>query len=66
MGQTPLDMMSVDDVGGVVKHVFENREKYLDKTVSVCGDKVTVREIAQILTKYLQPKTFTHRQVSQV
>jgi len=64
MGQTPLDMMSVDDVGGVVKHVFENREKYLDKTVSVCGDKVTVREIAQILTKYLQPKTFTHRQLS--
>lgn len=64
MGQTPLDMMSVDDVGGCVASVFLNKDHYIDKTVSVCGDKVTVREMAQTLSKYLRPKIFKDKQVT--
>ena len=63
MGQTPLDMMSVDDVGQVVLHVLDNTRQYLDKTVSVCGDKVTVKDIAKVMTKWLQPKVFKDKQV---
>ncbi|XP_012943193.1 nmrA-like family domain-containing protein 1 [Aplysia californica] len=64
MGQTPLDMMSVDDVGGIVVSVLLNRDFYLDKTVSVCGDKITVREMALALSKYLRPKVFKDKQLT--
>lgn len=56
MGFTSLDMMSVEDLGPVVIHVLQNRAAYLNKTLSVSGDKLTMREVAAVLSSYLGPK----------
>ncbi|CAG5135661.1 unnamed protein product [Candidula unifasciata] len=56
MGTIPLDMISVEDIGPIVVSVLSQRETYLHKTLSVCGDKLTVAEMAYILTKHLRPK----------
>ncbi|XP_059176726.1 nmrA-like family domain-containing protein 1 [Physella acuta] len=64
MGTTPLDMMSVEDVGPIVLTVLRHRNQYLSKTVSVCGDKITVREMAQVLGKYLKPRLFKDKQIT--
>ena len=63
-GFTPLDMMSVEDLGPVVLQVLSNRDKFLDKTLSVSGDKLTIREVAFVLNRYLAPKSFRDKQVS--
>lgn len=63
-GFTPLDMMSVEDLGPVVLRMLENRDKFLDKTLSVSGDKLTIREVASVLNHYLAPKSFRDKQVS--
>ena len=63
-GFTPLDMMSVEDLGPVVLQVLSNRDKFLEKTLSVSGDKLTIREVASVLNRYLAPKSFRDKQVS--
>ncbi|KAL8568192.1 hypothetical protein ACOMHN_027715 [Nucella lapillus] len=62
--QTPLDMISVADLGRIVADVMGNRDKFLHKTVSVSGDKLTVREVATVLTTHLLPRHFHHRQLT--
>ncbi|XP_067661050.1 nmrA-like family domain-containing protein 1 [Haliotis asinina] len=64
IGQAPLDMISINDIGDIVRKIFLNRDVYLNKTISVCGDKITMREIAQILTTHLKPKVFREKQIS--
>nr|KAG5712464.1 hypothetical protein BaRGS_011438 [Batillaria attramentaria] len=65
MGFTPLDMMSVEDLGPVVLHVLQNRAKYMNKTLSVSGDKLTMREVAAVLSSYLGPrKVFKDKQLT--
>ncbi|XP_046556629.1 nmrA-like family domain-containing protein 1 [Haliotis rubra] len=64
IGQAPLDMISIDNIGDIVRKIFFNRDVYLNKTISVCGDKITIREIAQILTTHLKPKVFKEKQIS--
>ena len=44
--------------------MLENRDKFLDKTLSVSGDKLTIREVASVLNHYLAPKSFRDKQVS--
>lgn len=64
MGFTPLDIMSVDDLGPVVLHVLLNKDAFLNKTLSVSGDKLTIHEVATVLNRYLAPKTFRYKQVN--
>lgn len=64
MGTHVWDIISVDDVGEVVRHIFNNKAQYLDKTLSVAGDKLTIKEIADILTRHLAPKKFKDKQVT--
>ncbi|RUS71668.1 hypothetical protein EGW08_020574, partial [Elysia chlorotica] len=64
MGSFPLDMMCVDDVGPVVLNILRNRAHFLGKTETLCGDKITVREMAQVLSRYLKPRTFRDRQLT--
>ncbi|KAK3774383.1 hypothetical protein RRG08_049039 [Elysia crispata] len=64
MGITPLDMMSVEDVGPVVVNILRNRSIFLGKTESICGDKITVREMAEVLSRYLRPKFFRDKQLT--
>lgn len=64
MGTTPLDMMSVEDVGPVVANILRNGRLFLGKTESICGDKIKVKEMAGILTRYLRPKVFKDKQLT--
>ena len=56
-------MMSVEDVGPVIVNILRNRSIFLGKTESICGDKITVREMAEVLSRYLRPKFFRDKQV---
>lgn len=51
-GTTPLNMISVEDIGESVHVLLSNKEAYLNKTLSICGDKLTVREMAAYLTRH--------------
>ncbi|XP_061188329.1 nmrA-like family domain-containing protein 1 [Saccostrea echinata] len=64
MGITPLDMISVDDVGDIVRVILNNRTGHLHKTHSVCGDKQTIKEMAQIMSRHLAPLYFQDKQVT--
>lgn len=52
-GETPLAMMAIEDLGGVVAPIFANREKYLGETVGVVGDELTGASQAEIMTRVL-------------
>ena len=64
MGTTPLHLIALDDVGEVVRQMFNNRRAFVDKTVGVCGDILTIRDIAATLTRVLTPKVFADKPVS--
>ena len=66
MGETPLDLVSVEDIGQVARTVFLNKNCFLNKTLSLCGEKLTIREIAAQLTHYLRPYVFKDKPVSQI
>lgn len=64
MGETPFDLVSVEDIGEVARTVFLNRNPCLDKTLSLCGDKPTIREIAAEFTRQLGPLTFKDKPIT--
>ncbi|KAL4219579.1 NmrA-like domain-containing protein 1 [Mactra antiquata] len=64
MGETPLDLVSVEDIGEVARTVFLNKAPFLDKTLSLCGDKLTIREIAAEFTRHLQPMSFRDKPIT--
>ncbi|XP_052223047.1 nmrA-like family domain-containing protein 1 isoform X2 [Dreissena polymorpha] len=64
MGETPLDLISVEDIGEVARTVFCNTPSYLDKTLSLCGEKITIREIAAELTRALPPMLFKDKPIT--
>ena len=59
----PLALISADDIGPMVAHVIDARSAFLHKTLSVCGDKLTIREISTVLNKTLAPRKFYDKQV---
>ncbi|XP_076436816.1 nmrA-like family domain-containing protein 1 [Babylonia areolata] len=63
-GLTPVDMMSVEDLGPIVVDMLARRDSVLGKTLSVSGDKLTIREVATVLSKHLAPKTFRDKQLT--
>lgn len=64
MGHTPLDVISANDVGPVVRAAFADPQSFLHKTLSLSGSKLTVKEIAAILAKHLPGKCFKDKQVT--
>lgn len=64
MGVIPFNMMSVEDVGDIVGIIFSNKTAFLEKTLSVCGDKLTVREMAAYLSRHLAPTQFKEKQLT--
>lgn len=66
MGTTPLDLVSVEDVGEVTRNVFLNANCFQDKTLSLCGDKLTMPEIAAEFSRVLQPMVFRDKPVSNI
>lgn len=51
--EVPLAMVSVDDVGGVVRAVLADRERFLGRAVGVVGDHRTAPEYAADLSRHL-------------
>ena len=63
MGLTPLDLISVEDIGEVARTVFLNQSRFLNKTLSICGSKITISEMAHYFTQYLRPLQFKDKPV---
>ena len=64
MGNRPLNLMSVEDVGDVLMEVLARGKAFLNKTLSLSGDKLTIHEMAALLSRVLDPKYFKDRQVA--
>ncbi len=52
-GDTLLAGVAVDDVGGVVARVFEQRDRFLGKTVGIVGDDLTGSGYAEVMSRVL-------------
>jgi uncharacterized protein YbjT (DUF2867 family) len=52
-GNTPLAAVSVEDVGGIVARIFEDRDKFLGRTVGIVGDEMPAAGYAEAMTKEL-------------
>lgn len=60
-GETPLAAVAVEDVGGVVARIFEDRETFLGKTIVVAGDELPAAEYAAIMSRELaKPIRYNH------
>jgi len=60
-GDTKLAGVAAEDVGGVVARIFEERERYLGKTVYVVGDDLTMAEYtAEMSRVFGKPVRFQH------
>ncbi|KAK2140938.1 hypothetical protein LSH36_1201g00060 [Paralvinella palmiformis] len=64
MGYTPLHMICTEDVGPIVDRILSNSRAYVHKTLSICGDKLTIGEIATTFTNALRPYIFRDKQVT--
>lgn len=64
MGHTPLNLISIEDVGDVVAQVFSNGSRFINKSLSLSGDKMTIKDMAALFTTVLEPKFFKDRQVN--
>lgn len=52
-GDTPLAMVSVDDLGGVVCRIFDFPAEYIGRTVGIIGEDRSCADYAAILSKVL-------------
>ncbi|HET6762938.1 MAG TPA: NmrA/HSCARG family protein [Longimicrobiaceae bacterium] len=50
-GDTPLAAVSVEDVGGVVARIFEQRDRFLGQKVGVVGDDLPVAAYAESMSR---------------
>ena len=62
----PLNLVSVKQAGTAVAGMFDSPEEYVGKIIGLTGDKKTIQEYADILSKHLAQKTFKAVEVSYV
>ena len=60
----PFYTMSVEDLGPVVASILKESDKYMGKTVGVCGDRMTMEEHAAIISE-VTGKKLIYNQVSE-
>ncbi|XP_035683389.1 nmrA-like family domain-containing protein 1 [Branchiostoma floridae] len=53
-----MDAVSAADMGPAVRAIFNNRAEWLGRTVGFSGDRLTIQQHAEILSKHLAPKVF--------
>jgi len=46
-----LQMIAVEDIGGVVAMAFEHPGKWQDRTIELAGDELSMAEVAQVFTR---------------
>jgi hypothetical protein len=60
-GYTPLAMVSVEDVGGIVTRIFDEPELFIDRTMGAVGADRTCDEYAASMTRILGvPVQYNH------
>lgn len=57
-----MQFVAVDDIGEMVKLMFNNPETYLGKAIEIAGDELTGSQIAETLSKAIG-KTVTYREI---
>ncbi|KAK3602148.1 hypothetical protein CHS0354_036890 [Potamilus streckersoni] len=60
MGDKPLYMMTVSDVGPWVVEILKDPLKYKGKKLHLAGDKLTLDQVCATLSKHLKPKQFEY------
>jgi uncharacterized protein YbjT (DUF2867 family) len=61
LAEAPLASLAVDDTGGVVTAIIENRDDFLGATVEIVGDQMSAGQFAQIMSRVLRRKvTYNH------
>jgi uncharacterized protein YbjT (DUF2867 family) len=56
MGLPPdrqLQLIALDDIGGIAAAVFEEPERYIDQSLDIAGDEVTMPQVATGFSKKL-------------
>jgi uncharacterized protein YbjT (DUF2867 family) len=53
-GDVPLAALSVEDLGGVVKAIFEKPAAFKDRVVGVVGDDLPPRDYAEMMSRILE------------
>jgi len=48
---TRLQMIAVEDIGGVVAMAFERSSKWQERTFEIAGDELSMAELAQVFTR---------------
>ncbi|XP_076822789.1 nmrA-like family domain-containing protein 1 [Clavelina lepadiformis] len=54
-GYIPIDLISFKDLGSCICSIFKDCKQWVGKTITLSGDKMTLKEYAQILTHHLFP-----------
>ncbi|KAJ8376156.1 hypothetical protein SKAU_G00067360 [Synaphobranchus kaupii] len=64
MGDTPMDSISLSDVGPVVTAILKNSHKWAGKSCHLSANRLPVSEYAETLTNYLAPRVFQDSRIS--
>lgn len=59
---TPLQMIAVDDIGGIVAASFEHRGHWHGRTVELAGDELTMTQIAEAFSR-VSGREVKHQQI---
>ncbi|XP_068102560.1 nmrA-like family domain-containing protein 1 [Hyperolius riggenbachi] len=51
MGNVPMDGISVADLGGVVRSIFQKPSEYIGKDIGVSAEKLTIKQYAETMSK---------------
>jgi uncharacterized protein YbjT (DUF2867 family) len=55
----PLQMIAVDDIGGIVATIFDDPEAYLGQCLEIAGDELTMPQAAAVMGRVVgRPVTF--------
>ncbi|ESO85284.1 hypothetical protein LOTGIDRAFT_130631 [Lottia gigantea] len=54
----PIDCMSIADIGKVVYVIMGRPKQYLNKTINLSAEKITIHHMAEVLTKQIEDKRF--------
>ncbi|KAG9351134.1 hypothetical protein JZ751_025024 [Albula glossodonta] len=64
MGETPMDGISLRNVGPMVVSIMKNSHKWMGKSCLLSADRLTIQEYAETLSKYLAPRIIQDSRIS--
>lgn len=64
-GETPLAGIAIEDLGGIVSHIFENKEEFMNQRVGAVGEDMKSSEYAAQMSEVLG-KTVIYQHIPQM